>query len=70
MSDDWYWDGEDMQGKPIRVRQMVREQAKAIARGEPMVTVTLVGGKVVMVEAPKGTKVLVVEWDEGEETGE
>ncbi len=70
MSDHWYWDGEEMQGKPIKARRMVREQAKAIARGEPMVTVTLVGGKVVMVEAPKGTKVLLVEWDEEEQAGE
>ncbi len=70
MGEHWYWNGEEMQGKPIRARQMVREQAKAMARGEPMVTVTLVGGRVVMVEAPKGTKVLVVEWSEEEAKGE
>ncbi len=70
MAEHWYWNGEDLEGKPIRARAMVREQAAAIARGEPMVTVTLVGGKVVTVEAPKGTKVLVVEWGEEEAADE
>ncbi len=70
MSKHWTWAGEGRAVIPVTARRMVRDQAVAMTEGKALVTVEIRGGTVVGVQAPRGTVVVVVDWDEEEEAGE
>ncbi len=68
MSRHWTWAG-DGRVIPVTAKRMIRDQAEGMSRGQKVVTVEIRGGTVVGVEAPRGTVVVVVDWDK-EDQGE
>ncbi len=63
MSKHWTWIGEGTAVLPVTARRMIQDQAVALSRGKTLVTVTLCHGRVVGIDAPRGTAVVVVDWE-------